>query len=516
MFNSLASFIRLSRLAVTVAVGGVLALSAWPAAAEELALQDRSRWTCGVPMSFSPLAKTQAPTVVNIAVTQPAVEEESRPPGIPGFPPGSLFNEFFKEFWERQREQQREQPHEQPHPGMALGSGFIIDAAGYVATNLHVISEATEIAVILHDGQRFSAKLVGADPLTDLAVLKIDSKEPLAATRWGDSDKMDVGDWVVAIGNPFGLGGSVSAGILSARARDIHQGPYDDYIQTDAAINRGNSGGPLYNLAGEVIGVNTAIYSPTGGSVGIGFAIPSALARPVIEQLKEHGAVRRGWLGVQVQKIGPDLAENLGMPAQKGALVTSVIAGSPAEKAGIRQGDVILGFAGKEIERMNQLPRVVAGIEPGRQVDVKLLRRGQGQTAMVTIGEMGTGETADEVQVAASGSSGEPPRHTQPFEKALGLTLSPLSPTMREAFALKSDAEGVVVAEVVENSAASEHGIEAGDIIVEVGQEAVKSPGEVLEKIKTARDQGRKSVLILVSHQGNLRYVPISLEERRG
>lgn len=507
MLDSLATVACLRRLAVAAALTGALAL---PAAAQDQSqppAPDQNQMLLGrsAPMSFAPLAKTQLQTVVNISTTQPSPHGEGqRLPDMPSFPPGSPFNEFFKEFRERQQQQQQQKPV------TALGSGFIIDPAGYVATNHHVVAEAAEIAVILHDGQRLSAKLVGADPLTDLAVLKVEPKQPLPATRWGDSDLMEVGDWVVAIGNPFGLGGSVTAGILSARQRDIHQGPYDDYIQTDAAINRGNSGGPLYNLAGEVIGINTAIYSPTGGSVGIGFAIPSALARPVIEQLKNNGEVRRGWLGVQIQQVSPDIAESLNVPEQKGALVTSVTPGGPAEKGGIKQGDVILNFGGKDIEKMRELPRVVAGTEAGKQVDVRLMREGREELLKVTVGEM-----EPEVQMASAGSSGPtPPRGALRSERSLGLTLAPLTENMRQAFEIEADAEGVVVAEVSEDSAASDRGFEAGDVIVEVGQEPVKKPEEVLAKIKSAREQGRKTVLMLVSRNGDLRYVPVPIEGR--
>ncbi|WP_448189793.1 DegQ family serine endoprotease [Azospirillum sp. sgz301742] len=505
MLDSLATVACLRRLAVAATLTAALAL---PAAAQDQTPKDQPQTQAitgrAAPMSFAPLARTQLQTVVNISTTQPAPGGEAqRLPDMPSFPPGSPFNEFFKEFRERHQQQAQK-------PVTALGSGFIIDSDGYVATNSHVVADAAEIAVILHDGQRLSAKLVGSDPLTDLAVLKVEAKQPLPATRWGDSDVMEVGDWVVAIGNPFGLGGSVTAGILSARQRDIHQGPYDDYIQTDASINRGNSGGPLYNLAGEVIGINTAIYSPTGGSVGIGFAIPSALARPVIEQLKSNGEVRRGWLGVQIQQVSPDIAENLSVAEQKGALVTSVTPGGPAEKAGIKQGDVILSFGGKDIEKMRQLPRMVAGTEAGREVAVKLMREGREQSLQVTVGAM-----EPETQMAAAGSSGPtPPRGSVRSEKALGLTLAPMSENMREAFEIEDGAEGVVVAEVSENSAASDRGFEAGDVIVEVGQEPVKKPEEVLAKIKSARDQGRKTVLMLISRHGDLRYVPVPIEGR--
>jgi serine protease Do len=509
MLDSIATVACLRRLAAAAALSAAFVLpAAAQAPAQDQKAQDQNQNQAilgrSAPMSFAPLARTQLQTVVNISTTQPAPGGEAqRLPDMPNFPPGSPFNEFFKEF----RERHQQQPQK---PSTALGSGFIIDSAGFVATNHHVVADAAEIAVVLHDGQRLSAKLVGSDPLTDLAVLKVEPKQPLPATHWGDSDTMEVGDWVVAIGNPFGLGGSVTAGILSARQRDIHQGPYDDYIQTDASINRGNSGGPLYNLAGEVIGINTAIYSPTGGSVGIGFAIPSALARPVIDQLMSRGEVRRGWLGVQIQQVSADIAESLRVAEQKGALVTSVTPGGPAEKAGIKQGDVILNFGGKDIEKMRQLPRVVAGTEAGRQVDVTLMREGKEQSIKVTVGAM-----EPETQMASAGSSGPtPPRGTVRSEKALGLTLAPLTETMRETFEIDAGAEGVVVAEVSENSAASDRGFEAGDVIIEIGQEPVKKPEEVLAKIKSAREQGRKTVLMLVSRHGDLRYVPVSIEGR--
>lgn len=467
----------------------------------------------GAPATFADLAEKQVDAVVYISTTQAAPQNgpQTGPRGqdLPEFPPGSPFEEFFKEFRERQRGQQQQQQR----PTTALGSGVIIDPAGYVVTNSHVVSEADEISVTLHDGTKLPAKLVGTDAPTDLALLKVESFKPLTASQWGDSDKMQVGDWVVAIGNPFGLGGSVTAGILSARARDIQQGPYDDYLQTDASINRGNSGGPLYSMAGEVIGINTAIYSPTGGSVGIGFAIPSSTARPVIEQLKERGQVRRGWLGVQVQRVTPDLAENLGMGEPKGALVTSVSPDSPAGKAGVKQGDIITRFGDKDIEQMRQLPRVVAATEIGKSVPLNLLREGKPQTITVTVGEL----DPQPQRVAAAGSSGDPrPAAPVDSKKVLGLTLSPLTPGLREAFAINPDVEGVVVTEVGERSSASERGIEAGDVIVEAGQEPVKTPDELNQRIQEAKDQGRKTVLMLVSRDGDLRYVPVPIEDKKG
>ncbi len=472
--------------------------------------QDPSPIPKGAPATFADLAEKQVDAVVYISTTQaaPQTGPQAGPRGqdLPEFPPGSPFEEFFKEFRERQRGQQ------QQRPTAALGSGVIIDPAGYVVTNSHVVSEADEISVTLHDGTKLPAKLVGTDAPTDLALLKVESSKPLTASQWGDSEKVQVGDWVVAIGNPFGLGGSVTAGILSARARDIQQGPYDDYLQTDASINRGNSGGPLYSMAGEIIGINTAIYSPTGGSVGIGFAIPSSTARPVIEQLKEHGQVRRGWLGVQVQRVTPDLAETLGMGEPKGALVTSVSPDSPAGKAGVKQGDIITRFGDRDIEQMRQLPRVVAATPIGRSVPMTLLRDGKPESVTVTVGEL-----EPQPQQVAAGSSGEP-RPAAPVEsrKVLGLTLAPLTPGLREAFSITPDIEGVVVTEVGESSPASERGIEAGDVIVEAGQEPVKTPDELNTRIQEAKDQGRKTVLMLVSRDGDLRYVPVPVDDKKG
>ncbi|WP_145705319.1 Do family serine endopeptidase [Azospirillum baldaniorum] len=466
------------------------------------------------PPTFADLAEKQVDAVVFISTTQAppqgGPQAGPRGPEVPGFPPGSPFEEFFREFRDRQRGQPQQQ--QAPRPTAALGSGFIIDPAGFVVTNSHVVSEATEISVTMHDGTKLPAKLVGVDGPTDLAVLKVESKKPLVAAPWGDSEALRVGDWVVAIGNPFGLGGSVTAGILSARQRDIQQGPYDDYLQTDASINRGNSGGPLYNLNGEVIGINTAIYSPTGGSVGIGFAIPSSVARPVVEQLRDHGQVRRGWLGVQVQSVTPDIAESLGMQEPAGALVTSVSPEGPAGKGGVRQGDVITRFNGESIEHMRELPRIVAATKIGSAVPLELVREGKAKTLTVTVGELEPQE-----QVALSGSSGAPrPETTVDSKQVLGLTLSQLTPGLRDSFSINPDVEGVVVTEVGDASAASERGIEAGDVIVEAGQEPVKTPEDLNRLVDDARSQGRKTVLMLLSRDGDLRYVPMPIEDRKG
>ncbi|NYZ11693.1 DegQ family serine endoprotease [Azospirillum sp. RWY-5-1] len=461
--------------------------------------------------SFADLAESQIDTVVNISTRQatptaaPTPNEEA--PGVPGgpqFPPGSPFEEFFRQFRERQGAPQPQRP-----PVSALGSGFVIDPSGYVVTNNHVVADAEEIAVTLHDGTRLPATLVGADPPTDLALLKVESSKPLTSTRWGDSDRLRVGDWLVAIGNPFGLGGTVTAGILSARARDIQQGPYDEYLQTDAPINRGNSGGPLFDTEGGVVGVNTAIYSPTGGSIGIGFAIPSALARPIIEELREHGQVRRGWLGVQVQRVTPDIAETLGMAEPDGALVTALTSGGPAEAAGVRQGDVIIGFDGHAVDKMRDLPRIVARTPIGKSVPLELLRNGDNQTLTVTVGRL---EPEQQVAAGSSGpTTGAPPTAPQ-TSRTLGLSLSPLTPELRETFAIGPETQGVVITEVDGDSAASNRGIDAGDVIVEAGQQPVGDPEQVQERVEEAKREGRRSVLMLIDRQGELRYVPVPVE----
>ncbi|MBY6264240.1 DegQ family serine endoprotease [Azospirillum sp. 412522] len=479
------------------------------------------------PPSFRDLARTQIDTVVNISSTQapqPSAGGGRLPEGM-DVPPGSPLEEFFREFRNRQRGGQGNGSPEggqnggppgggpQGLPSMALGSGFIIDPSGLIVTNNHVVSDAAEIAVTLHDGTKLPAKLVGSDAPTDLALLKVESAKPLAATHWGDSESVEVGDWVVAIGNPFGLGGSVTAGILSARARDIQQGPYDEYLQTDAAINRGNSGGPLYDASGAVIGINTAIYSPTGGSVGIGFAIPSSLAKPIIDQLKDGGKVRRGWLGVQVQRVTPDIAESLGVDGTGGALVTSISPDSPAASAGLRQGDVITAFNGDPLEQMRQLPRLVASTEIGRTVPMTLLRGGKEQSIQVTVGEL----RDEPQQLAMSGSSGAP-RSAQPEESksALGLKLAPLTPGLRETFSIGEDVDGLVVTEVDRDSAASQRGLDLGDVIVEAGQEPVVTAADLESRIAKAKEQGRKTLLMLVSRGGDLRYVPLPLDGQKG
>ncbi|MFS2008496.1 DegQ family serine endoprotease [Azospirillum sp. CT11-132] len=509
-------FRRLPAAALCALLSGAVLLPVLPAAAQDASAQPGASRTYSPP-SFRDLARTQIDTVVNISSTQApqASAGGGRLPEGLDLPPGSPLEEFFREFRNRQRGGQGDAPPDgapngSPNglPSMALGSGFIIDPSGLIVTNSHVVADAAEIAVTLHDGTKLPAKLVGSDAPTDLALLKVESNKPLIAAHWGDSESVEVGDWVVAIGNPFGLGGSVTAGILSARARDIQQGPYDEYLQTDAAINRGNSGGPLYDANGAVIGINTAIYSPTGGSVGIGFAIPSSLAKPIIDQLKDGGKVRRGWLGVQVQRVTPDIAESLGVDGTGGALVTSVSPDSPAASAGLRQGDVITAFNGDPLEQMRQLPRLVASTGIGSTVPMTLLRGGKEESVQVTIGEL----RDEPQQVALSGSSGAP-RSAQPEESksALGLKLAPLTPGLRQTFSIADDVDGLVVTEVDRDSAASQRGLDLGDVIVEAGQEPVATPADLESRIAKAKEDGRKTLLMLVSRGGDLRYVPLPL-----
>ena len=466
-----------------------LAVMAAPAAAQAKA----------APESFADLAAKLLPSVVNISTTQTL--EGRGGVEMPQLPPGSPFEDFFREFFERNRPQQRQRKV------TSLGSGFIVDASGYIVTNNHVIKDADEITVALQDGTRLKAEVVGRDPKTDMAVLKVKPTGKLTAVRFGDSDKARVGDWVVAIGNPFGLGGSVTAGIISARNRDINSGPYDDYIQTDASINRGNSGGPMFNLDGEVIGINTAIFSPSGGSVGIGFAVPSATASPVIAQLIKNGQVRRGWLGVHIQAVTEEIAETLGLKDAKGALVASVIKDGPAEKGDIKAGDVILRFDGKEVPEMRKLPRIVAATDINKTVDVVVWRNSEKMTLSVSVGEL----EEREAKVASRSRGGEKAGKAAEKIEALGLTVAEVTTDLRERYSLDKDAKGVVVTAVDEGGAAAEKGIRPGDVIAEISQEEVVTPADIVARIKDARKSGRKSVLLLVEGQGGLRFIAVRI-----
>ena len=441
------------------------------------------------------------PAVVNISTTQVRQASDFGGPEIPDFPPGSPFQEFFKEFFDRQQ-----QPNRPQRRATSLGSGFIIDPDGYVVTNNHVIADADEITVILQDETRLEAKLIGRDTKTDLAILKVEPKTKLPSVPWGNSGKIRVGDWVLAIGNPFGLGGSVTAGIVSARQRDINAGPYDDFIQTDASINRGNSGGPLFNLDGEVVGINTAIISPQGTSVGIGFSVPSNLAKSVIGQLREFGRTRRGWLGVRIQSVTDEIAENLGLEKATGALVANVTDEGPAKESGIREGDVILEFDGKVVPEMRRLPRIVAETPVGKAVDVIVWRKGKKESFKVTLGELEEAEKAQQASLTGGGDASG-------TGEALGMSLSAMTDTLRERFEIGEDVNGVVVTEVKDDSPAASKGLRAGDVIVEAAQDKVASPEQIAAKIEEAKKAGRKSVLLLVVRQTNKRFIVLRVDE---
>src|SRR5438132_2454102 len=465
------------------------------------------------PESFAELAEQLLPSVVNISTTQTLKSDRGREragPEVPQFPPGSPFEEFFRDFFDR-GVPKGGRPEAQPRKSTSLGSGFIIDPAGYVVTNNHVIADADEITVILHDDTHLKAELIGRDTKTDIARLKVKTDQPLSAAAWGDSDASRVGDWVLAIGNPFGLGGSVTAGILSARQRDINSGPYDDFLQTDAAINRGNSGGPMFDMNGAVIGINTAIYSPTGVSIGIGFAIPSNLAKMVAAQLirEPDHSVHRGWLGVRIQAVTDEIAESLGLDKAHGALVASVNDNGPAQNGGIQPGDVILTFDGKKVPDMRHLPRLVAESAVGRSVPVTVWRKRQEIKLQVTVGKL------DETEQVAKEEApkGKPPAADSSTVTTLGLTLANISPEMKEKFSLADDSKGVVVVDVAKDSPAAEKGLKAGDVIVEAAQEEIKSATQVAGKIDDAKKAGRKSILLLVERQGDLRFIALRLDQ---
>jgi serine protease Do len=459
----------------------------------------------GLPDSFADLADKLVPAVVNISTTQAMPEKPSDKDSAetPEVPPGSPFDDFFRDFFNNRGGRNGQAA---PRPLVhSLGSGFIIDASGLIVTNNHVIAGAEEINVILPDDTVLTAQIIGRDTVTDLALLKVEPKQPLPEIKWGDSNTARVGDWVLAVGNPFGLGGSVTAGIVSARARDIHAGPYDDFLQTDAPINRGNSGGPLVNLAGELIGINTAIYSPSGGSIGIGFAIPSSLARPVIEQLQKNGKVERGWVGVRIQAVTDEIAESLGLDKARGALVTDVDQNSPAAKAKLQAGDVILSFDGKPIERTRQLPRLVAETPADKTVKMTLWREGKESSVDVKIGPL----NPDKVAAAAPAA---PPQKDIATVDAVGMSLAKVTAELRRDLELPEDAKGVVVVDVDEAGPAAKRGVQAGDVVAAVGHDAVTTPEQVVERVDAARKAGRKLVLVKIERDGAAQFVPLPVD----
>jgi serine protease Do len=450
------------------------------------------------PPSFSTLIEAVQPAVVSIASSRSVNPQTmNRMPRF-DFPEGSPFQKFFEDQFKGQI------PEGAPDTEMrAMGSGFIVDPEGFVVTNNHVIDGAEEITVILQDGTRYTATLKGRDPKTDLALLKIEAPEELPYVRFGDSDKAKVGDWVVAVGNPFGLGGSVSAGIISARGRDIQSGPYDDYLQIDAPINRGNSGGPLFDASGKVVGVNTAIFSPSGGNVGIGFAIPAALAEPVIAELMSDGRVARGWLGVHIQSIDEALAESMDLEEEEGALVSSVEPDSPADRAGFKVGDVILEFAEAQVEDARALPRMVGNTDKGDEVAVTVWRDGKRVSLDVILGSLPAEET-----VALTESE-----EVDDGTPKLGVTLSALSKEARKHYKLSDDEVGVLIVDVARNSPAAKHGLQRGDIIARIGQTKVTKPDEVVNEVKRAAAEEHQTVLLLIKRDGISRFVAVPLEQ---
>jgi serine protease Do len=447
--------------------------------------------------SFRELVKAVKPAVVNVSISG------HMPGSVPQFrfPEGSPFEEFFQQYFgQRGLGPNGDMGGRGPAPEFhAVGSGFIISPDGLVVTNNHVVDHAEEIDVILQDGKHYSATVKGRDPKTDVALLQLDTDDVVPYVELGNSDDAEVGDWVLAVGNPFGLGGTVTAGIISARGRDIQAGPFDDFLQVDAPINRGNSGGPLFDAQGRVIGINTAIYSPSGGSVGIGFAIPSALAIQIIDQLKENGVVERGWLGVEFQPVTEPVAKSLGLDETEGALVASVVDDGPAEKAGVKVGDVILSLNGQKLTDPKDLPRLVANTQAGTDVDMVVLRDGKKRTLDVKIGR-----SQEEGELAAiPASADQEPAH-------LGVQLSAITPEVRQRFGL-SESDGVLVTDVQRGGPAYEAGIRPGQVITMVGQKAVKSPDDVVKQVKKAAKEGRPSVLLMVEYNGARRFVAVEI-----
>ncbi|WP_298973506.1 Do family serine endopeptidase [uncultured Roseobacter sp.] len=450
--------------------------------------------------SLAPLAEKISPSVVNIT-TSTVVAGRTGPQGIA--PEGSPFEDFFREFQDRNNGDGN-----RPRRSSALGSGFVISEDGYVVTNNHVIEGADEIMIEFYpgDGELMKAEVIGTDPNTDIALLKVEADGPLPFVSFGDSDIARVGDWVVAMGNPLGQGFSVSAGIVSARNRAL-SGTYDDYIQTDAAINRGNSGGPLFNMDGEVIGVNTAILSPNGGSIGIGFSMASNVVTRVVDQLKEFGETRRGWLGVRIQDVTEDVAEAMGLASASGALVTDVPEG-PAKEAGMEAGDVIMSFAGNEVADTRGLVRTVGNSPVGETVRVVVMRDGKSVTLRVTLGRR------EEAEGAVPAVATAPDEDQDPVTKdLLGLTLTSLTDELRQELGTDAGAQGLAVTAVDETSEAFEKGLRAGDIITEAGQQKVTSISDLEKRVEAAEEAGRKSLLLLVRRAGDPRFVALSLAE---
>ncbi len=490
------------RAITSVLASGLIALSLFNIALAKTPPASAKIGSININEGFSPLVTAVKPSVVNIATT---TKVKSRTQHFPNFGQrngqeyGGELDEFLRRFFGDQFHFPDSESMPRQRESRAVGSGFIISEDGFVVTNHHVIDGADEIEVVFQDGKRYPAKVKGSDKKADIALVEIDTDHPLPYVAFGNSDETEIGDWVVAIGNPFGLGGTVTAGIVSARGRDINSGPYDDFIQIDAPINRGNSGGPLFNIKGEVVGVNSAIYSPSGGSVGIGFSIPSNMVQNIVEQLKTTGHVERGWLGVQIQHVSEEIADSLGLEDASGALVADVVADSPAERAGFQAGDVILTFDGEKVEEMRDLPRMVAQIRSGSTVQATVWRNETRRTLSVQISD-----TDEQPETASS--------HSSPVEKSLGLVISPITPELRTQHSIDEKTSGVVVTDMDPESEAASRGVRVGDVIKKVGRQAVSSVSEAKQAITTAEQSGRDSVLLLIDRESQVLFVAVPLK----
>lgn len=479
------------------------------------------------PESVSDLAESLMDAVVNISITQNSKAEGDEGVPSPSLPKDAPFQDLFEDYFKNRNNEGGNTSRKVS----SLGSGFVIDASGYIVTNNHVIEGASEIVINFADGSKLTGKLVGTDTKTDIALIKVEPKKPLKAVAWGDSRQMRIGDWVMAIGNPFGLGGSVSVGIVSARNRNLNAGPYDNFLQTDAAINRGNSGGPLFNMYGEVVGINTAIYSPSGGgSVGIGFAVPTELASHVVSQLKEFGEVRRGWLGVRIQPVSDEMIGDLKLDTPRGALISGIVKGGPVEKGPILSGDVVLKFNGQDILEMRDLPRIVAESPIDKPLDVVVIRNGQQMSLKVTLARQAEDDKKSDAEKLAEqldnnglakpeGMDPTDPNGQDPAEKpatpadTMGLTLSPLTAENRKEFSIPESVEGVLILDVPANSAAHEKGIRKGDVIVEIAQDFVETPEDVADKIQELKKDDRRNAYLMIANQkGELRLVAVPIE----
>ena len=491
---------RRSALAVAVAlsVAGVAAIAKPAATLPDSSPLAIERSAVQAPPSFASLVERVQPAVVNVAITGGAVSMAGDEVPKLALPDDPRLRDFFEHCFGQAPSLPESHGSEPRIHG--LGSGFIVTPDGYVVTSNHVVDHASKIEVVLNDGTRLPAELRGRDPKTDLALLKVAADHKLPYVSFGDSDAARPGDWVLAIGNPFGLGGTATTGIISARGRDIQSGPYDDYLQIDAPINRGNSGGPLFDLRGEVIGVNTAIFSPNGGNIGIGFAVPADLAKPIIQQLMTEGHVERGWLGVQIQTLTDSLAKSMKLPNTHGALVSSVTPDSPAARAGIEVGDVILGFDDHQVTEMRDLPKLVADATPGEKSRVTVWRQGEKRNLKVSI--------ARSPDVTANAGEGA----TEPAEgPRLGLALAPMSEALRQRYDIGEDVHGALVVETESGSAAAEEGIRPGDVIVQAGGKPVSTPADVVKVVRESHAGHHDNVLLLVNRNGNQRFVTVQL-----